>query len=654
MISALRMVNVRSYANATWQPEPGVNVVIAPNDAGKTTLRAAIEFALAGRAYGFTDERGAGAESLIRTGEKEAVVEVVVVNPDGKPFGVRRTIHASSTPTKVEVQGVAGGTEMQVKVLAERLGAEPDIASLALNSGRFLDRAPAEQQAIILRLAGAEWTAAEIAAAMQSDRSRRALAAIGCDSLAGGADALATIEKRAREARPVAKRDRDALAAEIKAAPQFRVLSAEALAAAEARVAEMQAERDQLQREAGAAWQRSSAAKSLAGRRQRLEAELDALEDKIRGYQAGPSVADAEKAAAKAEAAAQDAAKRAARASEALAVATSDAANWEAALEAIAQGEDGSCPFCPEITCGIQVQAARAVLTEGLDGARRRVAERATALAAAEDRHQRTNGAAEDARLAHVAAEARRDALASALKAKASKEKALAEVSAEQQAAPGRAEDEAAVQDRIAQLDRHLEAERDLLRGHQRGTELEERLATLRRKAEAAESLVRDLEDLCGEFGPSGLRARLLQPILEGFLQDANLELAAGANGAHLRYAADGAIEVESPAWLGGLRAPALSTSMRLRVGIGLQYSICRAAGWRLLVVDGADALDAHNRNAVVGMLQDIAGEGRQVILLAAQPQAELPSDPGIEGLAMWTITDGQFVRLPRASRGVA
>jgi hypothetical protein len=659
VIRALRLVHWRCFPELIWEPDPRVNLVIAPNDAGKTTLRSAIEFLISGRAYGFTDERGAGAESLIRAGEKQAVVEALLAVGEAEPFGVRRTLHASSAPTKIEVQGVSGGPEVQARVLAERLGHGPDVASLALNTGRFLERPPAEQQALVLRLGGVAYTSEQIAGALSSQRAVRALAAVGCETAAGGAEVLATIEKRAREGRHIAKRDRDAIADALRALPAAQPLSAEGRAAAERRIAEAQAERDQLQRDSGAAYVRASAAKRLPAQAERLQLEIAELERKIEAWSAGPTL----EAARQAEAAAWAEATRLAEAWQTReaeqAAAAADLSRWQAALELLTQGEgeDGTCPFCPGISCGIQVSAALAAVQSGFAAAQQRSLQARAAAAAAGEAAGKALAAAEKAREARSIADGRQAGIEAARPQLASKRRALEEVRAEQGtvAAAAAAAGDVEREERIAELDRQMQADRDLLAASKRAEEAAARRAELEERLRAAEERVRDLEDLCAEFGPDGIRSRLVEPVLSGFLADANFVLGTAAGGAFLHAAADGGIEVESPAWPGRLRPPALSRSMRLRVGVALQYALCRAACWPLLLVDDADMLDARNRNSTVAILQEAADEGRQVIVLAAQPAAELPKDPGIEGLAMWTIADGQFVRLgPASGKGAA
>lgn len=652
MIRAIRLHDFRGFEDATFEPITGVNLLVAGNDRGKTTARAGLEYALAGRAYGFTDERGAGAESMIRTGAKQAIIELLVTGRDGETFGVRRTIYASSTPTKVEVQGVAGSTNVQEKVLAERLGCGPDVVSIALNSSRFLDRPAAEQQAAILRLLRATWTAEEIAAAMESHLARRALALIGCEKTAGGPEALTAIEKRAREVRPAEKRTRDTLAAELAALPAGKPMPPAAKADADARIAAAQADRDGIQQAAGAAALLASSVKRLESQSTILRADMAKLDGQIAGYKQGPTVEAAQKAEVEAKAAADRDAERVANLSASFEAARQDVANWEDVVAALEEGTDGTCPFCPEVTCGVDVGKARAALVAGLTTARGKLAELAPHLTAVKESAAKSAAASTAAHEARVSAEGRRDALASAIDQRAAKEQALRGVDADLKQAKAKVSG-ASADERLAELDRQIAADRGLLSAHERAVETEASRADLTARHKAAEENVHALDDLCDEFKPGGVRTRLLQPLLEGFLNDVNGALGGFAD-ARVVLGEDGGVEVEGAAWTGRLRPAALSRSLRLRVGVAIQYAICRAAGLPLMLVDDADALDHSNRNLLLQLLLQIAPDFGQVIVLAAQPTADLPPDPGVDGLAFWTIADGQVVRLQPAASEVS
>ena len=56
MISDVRLQNFRSYADATFEFEPGVNIVVGPNASGKTNLLEAILVLCRGSSYRGNDQ----------------------------------------------------------------------------------------------------------------------------------------------------------------------------------------------------------------------------------------------------------------------------------------------------------------------------------------------------------------------------------------------------------------------------------------------------------------------------------------------------------------------------------------------------------------------------------------------------------------------
>lgn len=643
MIRALSLANLRTFRDAMWQPITGVNVVISHNDAGKTSVRLALEYLLGGRASGVTDEAGRGAEALIRHGENEAVVELLVEGADGEVFGVRRTIYASSKAAKLEVQGATGSTRVLEEILERRLGAGPGVVSAALNSGRFLDLSVADQQAMILRLAGATWTAEEIAAALSSDQSRTALRMIGADQLAGGPEVLDTIEKRAREARPAEKRSRDSLESELKATPAPRLLPADQAEALRQRVASFNAERDGLQRDAGAAMLQASRRKGNTERRDRLQREIDELQAKIDQWAAvDVDVARRDESEGRAALAAADAACQ--ESERALAAADQALTPWLKALHALRESvAHGSCPFCTELRCGLDAAAA-------LPPVQARVSELEAAVRAAQGSHSATVAfrggvkvEADSLRNRLQTAEANAAALSKARESLASKQSALAEVQSEIDD-PESIANAQEIADRVNLLDQQLATMRAALNEHERAQQASVRLEDLRHRLEDARARYAALDALCDEFRAGGVRQRLLGPVLEGFLEHANAVLS--SSGAQVQFAGDGSLGVTSSLWPGVLGLAGLSRSMRLRVGVALQHALCQLAHWRLLLIDDADALDVENRNVLLETLLSMASAYSTIIVLVAQPTDELPADPGVEGLAFWTIDQGQFVRL--------
>ena len=88
MISNLRLQNFRSYADASFEFEPGVNIVVGPNASGKTNLLEAVLVLARGSSY-----RARDAE-LVRfdkpwarlDGFFEKQTRVIKIEPPAKTF----------------------------------------------------------------------------------------------------------------------------------------------------------------------------------------------------------------------------------------------------------------------------------------------------------------------------------------------------------------------------------------------------------------------------------------------------------------------------------------------------------------------------------------------------------------------------------------
>lgn len=84
MIRGLQLTNFMSYKDAYIPLKPGLNLILGPNGAGKSSILLAISLVL-GQSY---TERGRRLSELIRWGEEEAGISLIVDNTErwGRPF----------------------------------------------------------------------------------------------------------------------------------------------------------------------------------------------------------------------------------------------------------------------------------------------------------------------------------------------------------------------------------------------------------------------------------------------------------------------------------------------------------------------------------------------------------------------------------------
>lgn len=99
MIERVRLKNFRRYRDEVFELAPGLNIVEGPNNAGKTSLLYAIEYALFGRVGGFTSPRG-----LMSPKARGMGVELVFVGQEGRRYRLQR-VHVRPPRSRTKVVG---------------------------------------------------------------------------------------------------------------------------------------------------------------------------------------------------------------------------------------------------------------------------------------------------------------------------------------------------------------------------------------------------------------------------------------------------------------------------------------------------------------------------------------------------------------------
>ena len=622
MISRLKLVDFRGTQDLDWQPGPLLNVVLGANDAGKTTIRQAIEWALCGRVTGVTDERGAGSEDLVRVGRRDGSVSVQVTSAEGEVTRLRRSVGGARA--KLELEGVTGTTRTLEDALADRVG-RPDVLSAALATGRVLDRPPAEQQALIGRLSGAVWAPRDIAAP-----EILSLLGFNPDGAPLGVDDLQAIAKAAAAARAEEGRVLKSLKADLERLPAGRALSpADAQKAAEQLLLAKEG-RDAAVAALGALGMAPMTRKRLEGQMARLRAEIEEMTPKIARWSASAAQLDAMReacAAAEREVQSRRAALTAAQAEHEVAAQT--LAGLRADAELLTQAKGGVCPTCRRD--GLDAQAAYEVLEAEIA---RSEAEVDKLLHAARTAFESASEAVAGLRQAEQAvgtAEANAAALERAREIDRRNRAALDEATKELAALAGDTEDAGAYEGAVVQADAQVERLQKLLAEHRAAEASTERRADLEGQIRDQQALYAALDDLCHACGNGGALWGRAEEAVKAFLARVSdgLGQEVGLGGGRLQ--------------VDGLDPRLLSRSGRLRLGVSLQVELARAAGAPVVVVDDLDALDHEHRNA---LLQTVLASGMQAIVLCALQSADPPTPPAVDGVAYWLLRDGAMTRL--------
>lgn len=613
-IQNLRLVDFTRYEDAEVHLEETINIIVGSNAAGKTSLVDAITYCLTG-ACDRTDRAGRGAEAMIRAGAREAFANLSIIS-NGQPFNISRSV-----PGGLRIDNHNGGQKELQDLLCEELGAGTGAITAALNTHAFLGLKPDEQKSLLFGLLGLDlgpndvldMLGTEALKTVEEDAVARALGAVPQKLLAGGpADIFANLYKHFYDLR----RDYKRRLADLGAPPQPTLVKdlpdrEETKARLEgyrellADVRRQRTEATEIERQVGA-----------------LDEEIDALKLELE------RAVDTREAEAQLEHVREEIRKYEAASKEAL----DKAAGLKAAVDALtAAGAKRECPLAPGIvTCPLTKPKRQELVDKLTAEVNALSASSADAMAAADLLAPRM------AELKELAAAPDRPRLEGMI---SERESRLAALRANEIPQAQSDVDVATMLKEIADLEEQLE---EISREEGARSVLKAQATERDRLACAIEAL----EVLVKLTGPKGLPGRLLAETIEPVAALANERLLQLTGGCYeLEITAEPAFAISVRHDGGEIDLGRLSSSEKMRIGIILQDAISRLSGLRVMVIDEADLLDQENRQLLTGMLLTIAGDYDTIIVLSTG-LPEDTTDPGIDGVAVYAIRDGQVARV--------
>lgn len=632
-IERIKLVNFGNHADTDINLEQ-INIFVGPNGAGKSTIKQALEYLLAGRVYGVTDAAGRGADVLVRTGEKSGYVAAVV---DGLNI---------SRETGGKLQG---------------MGEPPsrEVISALLNTSRFLDLPAKEQQALLFSLLGLSFDREKLARALQDylesaneeDASAAALMfEEKAGDAAGGPEVFDRLYKLFYNERTGAKRALKEMEALAKQESNVE-LPPGAWDAREKIRTDLQAIKERcslLMKQLGQVTMQLKHRQDVEANIPRLEQEKRELEEKIAACWTGDAAAErnADQALGeRIEDLEKEKKELQGRADEALKIAAELKAavgQNEKLIQTLQEAGD-TCPLLSNLTCPANKQEIAeeiAIETEQVRQAwekeKTRLAEVEEKIAALDREIKELQQKRQAGRERFAQVDLDRKRLADVEERLEYFRQQLEEM--EQVPAPVELQQEIdELGERIVrgeELVRKLAVHEDRLRRHE---ELQERL-------ERARAEVAALEVLVEAFGPKGIRAKLLDEVIERLQARADERMQLLTSGKYrIKFAMpEFAPVIEKD----GVPVKKLSTGERLMLGVVMQDILAGLAGARLLVIDDLNHLDQRNKNALVGMLLKIREDYDTIMAFSALGEVA-PRDPGIPGVAVWMVQEGQVARVP-------
>jgi len=646
-ITKLALRNFRNHRNTAIEPAK-LNIFVGPNNSGKSSILAAIEWGLTGRNL-WTDRAGRGAGDLINREAGDCQV--------GLELAGLGSVLRAMPPHTLSV-GKSGTIQESQAAVYRHIGADEQLIRLALNAGAWLNLPPAEQKAFLFALCGISCTSEEITAAATENLCAAGLPGEQVEEVAAQVQALLPrgfggdpailegMEKRARELRRETKRDLERTRAALAELPRPNLpegITLEEKAELAAQLAELETDKNELLKAYGA---RQAAAKNLAlcrDKAEQLAAEIKHLSSKKNELErkAAACVATGDPKDR------PEPAAEFARLKERFEVLTATAAELDrqlAALQATGQARqdvvkklrafDGRCPLAPElIACRLSGQEvtelANQLATEINTGDQQMQNLRADS----DELQQQINRLAQAlAELPNLEQEIERlqTELDSALSEADEWEEALRHSSADP-------EEIDLLQARILRGQELLRSLELAEHGSLQADRLRQSLKVLEQKAALAEHLVKAL-------GPDGIRKSLLGDRLAGFTNEINTVLAACTEG---RYRLAWQEDFTPLLTQNGQALPLrlLSKSEQFRVSIALQAAIAKLTGLKFLAVDEVDMLDQDNRDLLMVTLLTAAEQFDQIMLFCTVGEVQ-PQDPGLPGVKIFWVEDGQVSEL--------
>ncbi len=613
--------------------ETDVALVLGNNGTGKSSLAAAIEYALTG-ACEWTTAGGAGASDLVLHGTDRADIHLTIGDLD-----ITRTIHAGDAANVLSVNGYTG--KKAAGELELRLNATPvDVLRCMLRSDALVSLKPNDQKSVLVQLAGgsvdADWVKKHLTpdeiAALENELAVRLV----------GADLLEHLKKAAENQRREAGRVRDEWDAKAKpgGAEGGKPLSPDERAKLEGELRKLDSQIAAQERARGASEEQARNRSAAQARHTEANSRLDKLRTQRRDMGAMPKASDADMDALRKQRQEAEAGSR--TAFEASVALGAQANGLEQGVEAFGALGAGKCVL-GDLECPLgQDQRDEAVrqAVERIGQMRRQQAESGEQYRKLEAEADRLRDQIEQAE-ASITAANEYIRKAADLDAQITDAERAAETAAEEYKAVSTV-DTSQVEQALAGLRESRDAIDDALKA-----DIAARQASASHKdallaADKARARWAMLDALVGKLKPDGLPAQAMRDHVGVVLEAVNRALFEFApfevslddeQGLCVAY-----LTGDEPHQSTRVPVKLLSESEKLRVGTAVQVAFAVCTDWPLIVVDATDRLDAKSRLPHLNMLRDC---GVKALVLAVPLNGKRPNFDGVD---VYDLEDGRLV----------
>jgi exonuclease SbcC len=644
-INKLAIQNFRNLKNTAIDLDR-LNIFVGPNNSGKSSILAAIEWALTGRNL-WTDKAGRGANDLITKGEKICQVAI-----DLDDFGgIVREIPPHSL-TAGRFQGVQEGQA----AICNFLEADEKLIQLLMNAGAFMNMPPAEQKAFLFGLCGISFSQEKIKQAVfkltgDEEITKRAIQLMP-GKLDGDPAILQGMEKRAREMRKETKKELErtkAALAEMELPNLPDGIGLENKEEVTQQLKELGHEKDKLLKAIGETRATEKNKTYIQNKYASSTNETKRLTEEKKKKSAELAGANKTEIAAKLE----ELKKQREQLNEMLDNFDRVSLKLENELAVklpiieTLNRFDGKCPLAPElINCRMTSNEINDLTTklkaecELANKNMKQITDEKAKLNKHGDKNYNEITQLENVLAGLTKVENEISFLDMAIE-RARKEMAGAEeeLARIEETKAGETNPEA-----VDYLDERIDRGREILRQLDLAEHGRRQAGLLQADLKAIQKEVEFLEALVKVLGPDGIRKALFGDQLKDFTELLNNQLSLITEGRYqLTWDDDFTPLVRQNGSLLPLKL--LSKSEQLRVGIAFQTTIAKQAGLRFLAVDEVDMLDQDNRDLLTGTMISQMDEFDQTIMLCTVGDVT-PKNPEIPGLKMFLVENGNVKEL--------
>lgn len=665
----LRVKDFLGIREADLDMSRPMSLVLGENGAGKSSLRDAALWCLAGRCRG-TDAAGRGAGQLIHRGADQAAVELTFADSSGVVHvltrmhdGTKGTISLSGEEHRLAGQAAE-------RRLEELTGANADVMEICLDPLRFLALDGRTQSSLLSGAIGLRLTIEDLI----DEATTQKVSAGACADLrklfedgvgfAAGVPLIGTAELESAhqhfyDHRRTRKRDLAAVDEKIRALPTAAVPTAGDVVDARHELQDVEGLEAACHERLGMLRRRHEERRGMEQRRAEIQERILELEALAKQGQPdlalAPSTEDLEREICDLQAAHRKAQQAEMEASERLDEAEAARTSAVRELQAATAG-DASCPAgvtegpCPVLLPQVEQRKASVPQLEAKAAKLEKAAERAgkahaqavaaagAALAVIVAKHEALQAAREAAARTAGASSNEWDMLNAELdriEEELGKDGPERSIETEEQALVG-----------LANRKRAAQAKIDALRSHEssigRLKELEGQRAAIAVEVDVADELVKALD-------PKALPAKILELRIGPVQKGLNQVLADITGGQYQVTLEAGAKGVELNVWKKGIEHPLflalLSHSERLRLGTAISVAFALITPLRIIAIDEVDLLLRGPRgllNVAIGGLLAPAGDLETVLMFqSADAKPTMLTDPPDGPVAVFWVEDG-------------